>query len=51
MAQNCHDKTKNLTANTKYLTAKPTTSRQKQKLHENLTTKTKYLTTKPKISQ
>ena len=39
VAHNCHGKTKNLTANTKYLTAKPKTSRQ---------IKTKYFTAKSK---
>ena len=46
-AHNCHGKTKNLTA-------KPKTSRQKQKPHgktKNLTAKSKYLTTKPKTSR
>ena len=33
VAYNCHCKTNNLTAKTKYLTAKPQTSRQKQKPH------------------
>ena len=33
VAHNCHGKTENLTAKTKYLTAKPKTSRQKQKPH------------------
>ena len=54
VAHNCHGKTKNLMAKTKYLTAKPKTSRQKQKPHgktKNLTAKTKYLTTKPKTSR
>ena len=56
MAQNCHDKTKNLTGNTKYLTAKLKTSRQKQNTSQqnqkphsetkDLTAKTKYLTAK-----
>ena len=59
--QNTHDKTENLMAKTKYLTAKPKTSRQKQNTsrqnrkphgkNKNLTAKTKYLTTKPKPSQ
>ena len=47
VAHNCHAKTKNLTA-------KPKTSRQKQKPHgkpKNLTAKTKYVTKKPKPSQ
>ena len=54
MADNCHGKTKNLTAKTK-------TSRQNQKPHgknkiphgktKNLTAKTKYLTAKPKTSR
>ena len=33
VAYNCHSKTKNLTAKTKYLTEKPKTSRQNQILH------------------
>ena len=33
VAHNCHGKTKNLTAKTKYLKAKPKTSRQNQILH------------------
>ena len=65
--QNTHDKTENLMAKTKYLTAKPKTSRQKQIPHGKTETspqkqkphgknkiphdKTKTLTAKPKTSR
>ena len=47
VAHNCHGKTKNLKAKTKYLTAKPKTSQQNRKPHG----KTKDLTAKPNTSQ
>ena len=56
VSQNCHGKTQNLRTKTKYLTAKPKTSRQKRKPHgktenphgkiKDFTAKTKYLTAK-----
>ena len=61
VAHNCHGKTKNLAAKTKYLTAKPKTSRQNHKPNgknkiphdktKYFTAKTKYLTAKPKTSR
>ena len=59
VSQNCHGKAQNLRTKTKYLTAKPKTSRQKRKPHgktenphgkiKDFRAKTKYLTAKPKL--
>ena len=47
VAHNCHGKTKNVTAKTKYLTAKPKTSQRNQKPHG----KNKNIMAKPKTSR